>query len=51
MEKDVDRKASVMVGTTKLLAELAAKAFYGEVLLKFEAGEIKLVRKTENIKL
>lgn len=34
-----------------LVKDLIAKAFYGEVLIKFEHGKIVLVRKTENMKL
>lgn len=39
---------------TKLIAiltDLVRARFYGEVLVKFENGNISLVRKTENIKL
>lgn len=34
-----------------LIKDLIAKAFYGELTIKFEHGKIVLVRKTENMKL
>ena len=35
----------------KLITELTQACFWGEVLIKFENGEIKIVKKTENIKV
>jgi len=34
-----------------LLEELVQRSFYGEVLIKFEAGQITVCRKTESIKM
>lgn len=34
-----------------LIQELIAAKFFGELLIKFEAGRIVLCRKTESIKL
>lgn len=34
-----------------LLKDLVNKHFYGEVLIKFEAGRIVLIKKVENMKL
>jgi hypothetical protein len=34
-----------------LIKELISKKFYGELLIRFEAGKIMLLRKTESIKL
>lgn len=34
-----------------ILRELVTSKFYGEVLIKFEKGEVTILRKTENIKL
>jgi len=33
-----------------IIKDLINKAFYGELVVKFEAGKVVLVRKTENIK-
>ena len=34
----------------ELLAELACQRFYGSLEIKFEAGKVVLLRKTETIK-
>jgi hypothetical protein len=34
-----------------IIRELIANKFYGELLIKIEAGNIVIVRKTENIKM
>ena len=34
-----------------IIKDLIAKAFYGELTIKFEHGKIVLVRKTENMKM
>ena len=34
----------------KIIKQLVQDAFYGELLIKFEKGGIKIIRKTENIK-
>lgn len=34
-----------------IIRDLVTKKFYGEIVVKFEAGTIVLVRKTENIKV
>lgn len=35
----------------KLLKDLMDKKFYGSVEIKFEAGNVVIIRKTESIKL
>ena len=35
----------------KFIKGLTQECFWGEVLIKFENGEIKIVKKTENIKV
>ena len=39
-----------MQGLDQMLADLQEKRFYGSVEIKFEAGRVVLVRKTETIK-
>lgn len=34
-----------------IIKDLVSKKFYGELLIKLEAGNIVIVRKTENIKV
>lgn len=36
---------------SEMVANLQRQRFYGSVELKFEAGHIVLIRKTENIKI
>jgi hypothetical protein len=40
-----------MTELIKLLKQLIDRRFFGELLIKFEAGKIVLVKKTENIKV
>jgi hypothetical protein len=35
----------------QLIKELITKKFYGEVVIKFEAGKIVCCKKTESVKL
>lgn len=35
----------------KMIDDLAFDCFYGEILIKFEAGNIVIVKRTESIKL
>lgn len=35
----------------ELIESLIESSFYGEIVVKFEAGKVVIVRKTENIKL
>lgn len=44
-------KLSQMAKLTALLSEIIKRQFYGEIVLKFEAGKIVICRQTENIKL
>lgn len=39
-----------MVVVTRLLSELEKAKFYGSLELKFESGEVVLIRKSESIK-
>lgn len=39
-----------MTETIKILTELEASSFYGDVVLKFENGKIVIILKTEKIK-
>lgn len=39
-----------MQGLDQMLADLQEKRFYGSLEVKFEAGRVILVRKTETIK-
>ena len=34
----------------EILAILASQKFYGELLIKFEEGKVKIIKKTESIK-
>lgn len=34
----------------KLLMELVSRRFYGEVLIKFEKGEVVIIKETRTIK-
>jgi hypothetical protein len=40
-----------MDNINELLTELARQRFYGSLEIKFEAGKVVLLRKTETIKL
>jgi len=40
-----------MTELIKLLKQLADLRFFGELLIKFEAGKVVIVKKTENIKM
>ena len=46
----VEGKKRVMEKLIAIIKDLINKAFYGELVVKFEAGKVVLVRKTENIK-
>jgi hypothetical protein len=44
-------KSNTIENLIRMIRELMENRFYGELVIKFEAGKITICRKTENIKI